>query len=122
MTPDPLDTTLKEQAILNRVYDDVLKALRVVLSSDIQIGAVEIKNSTDDTRATVTSKGLSVFDAVTNSLVPEVYDYVAITYPTTSSEVYTFKTGGSGGTTISTITLTYSDAVTKEILTSVAKT
>jgi hypothetical protein len=49
------------------------------------------------------------------------YDYIAATYPTTTTEVYTYKSGGSGGTTVATITLTFSDA-SKEQLTSVEKT
>jgi len=50
------------------------------------------------------------------------YDYVGVGYPTTSQEVYTFKTGGSSGTTVATITLDYSDAVTKQILTAATRT
>lgn len=49
-----------------------------------------------------------------------LHDYIAVTYPTTSSEVYTFKTGGSGGTTVATVTVTYTDD-TKENLTSVER-
>jgi hypothetical protein len=51
--------------------------------------------------------------------IPE-YDYVGIDYPTATTETYTFKTGGSGGTTVATVTLTYTDA-TKADLSSVAK-
>jgi hypothetical protein len=58
---------------------------------------------------------------VNNSLIIKAFDYIAATYPTTSSEVYTYKTGGSGGTTVGTITVVYSDAVTKAIITSVTK-
>ena len=46
---------------------------------------------------------------------------VAVTYPTTSTEVYAFKSGGASGTTVSTVTLTYSDS-TKAELTTVART
>lgn len=48
------------------------------------------------------------------------FDYIAATYPTATSEVYTYKTGGSGGTTVATITVTYSDS-TKEQVTSVER-
>jgi len=41
---------------------------------------------------------------------PDSYDYVGVTYPTTSSEVWVFKDGGSGGTTVSTVTMTYTDS------------
>lgn len=56
-----------------------------------------------------------------NMLVSEKYDYVAIAYPTSTTETYTFKTGGSGGTTVATVTLTFTDS-TKASLSSVAKT
>ena len=50
--------------------------------------------------------------ATLNSLVPDAYDYIAITYKSGGQgdgeiETVTFKTGGSGGTTVSTLTLTY---------------
>jgi len=48
------------------------------------------------------------------------HDYIAVTYPTTSSEVYTYKVGGSGGTTVGVITVVYTSS-TKEVLTSVTK-
>lgn len=57
-----------------------------------------------------------------NSMISSAYDYIGATYPNTSTEVYTYKTGGSGGTTVGVITVVYSDAVTKNILTSVTKT
>lgn len=56
-----------------------------------------------------------------NMLVSEKYDYVAISYPTSTTESYVFKTGGSGGTTVATVTLTYTDS-TKANLSSVEKT
>lgn len=62
-----------------------------------------------------------VNSTVKGMLVNVDYDYVGVTYPDTSTEVYTFKTGGSGGTTVATVTLVYSDAGTKNILSSVTK-
>jgi len=124
---------------------------------DIEIGAVEIKNSTDDTRATVDSDGLSVsvkksviptgaataakqladghsvalsatdntvLDNILlegqkiNSLVPAVFDYIALTYTDTDLTSVVYKTGGSIGTTVSTLTLAY----TAHILQTVTKT
>jgi hypothetical protein len=55
-----------------------------------------------------------------NSLINFSYDYVAVTYPEVDEEVYTFKTGGSGGTTVGTITVVYTDS-TKESISSVAR-
>ena len=46
------------------------------------------------------------------------YDNVAVTYPTTSQEVYVFTKAGKN---VGTITIDYSDAVTKAIITNVRK-
>ena len=43
------------------------------------------------------------------------YDYVAVTYPTTTTEQYVFKTGGSTGTTVATVNLTYTDSTKKSL-------
>lgn len=48
------------------------------------------------------------------------YDFVGATYPDSVTEVYTFKTGGSGGVTVGTLTVVYTDA-TKASLLSVTK-
>lgn len=52
--------------------------------------------------------------------LPE-YDYVAVTYPVATQEVYVFKTGGVSGTTVGTITVNYTDATKANIL-NVART
>lgn len=54
-------------------------------------------------------------------LVTLPYDYIAATYPSGSTERYTYKTGGSGGTTVATVDVVFTDA-TKTVLTSVTKT
>jgi len=47
-------------------------------------------------------------------------DAVVVTYPSSDVEVYTYKTGGTSGTTVATITVTYSDgalvSVVKEVV------
>lgn len=44
-----------------------------------------------------------------NKLVPTEYDYVSLTYvgATDNIDTVTYKTGGAGGTTVATLTLTY---------------
>ena len=42
------------------------------------------------------------------SLTPSVYDYISLTYTGSDLTSVVFKTGGSGGTTVSTLTLAYS--------------
>lgn len=74
-----------------------------------------------------TKRGLDVF--VIGGEVVDVggllggitYDYVGVTYPTATTEAYAFRLGGSGGTLLATITLTYTDA-TKANLSSAEKT
>lgn len=56
-----------------------------------------------------------------NSFLDVVSDAIVVTYPTGVQEVYTFKTGGTGGTTVRTITVTYTDS-TKVNLSTVVKT
>lgn len=45
-----------------------------------------------------------------------VYDYVGVTYPSGTQEVYVFKTGGSGGTTVATITINYTSSTKVSLL------
>lgn len=54
-------------------------------------------------------------------LLSETYDYVSASYPSATQEIYTFKIGGSGGTTVATITINYTDS-TKNYLSSAEKT
>lgn len=44
-----------------------------------------------------------------------LWDYVKVTYPTVVKEIYTFKTGGSPGTTTAVIEVTYTNS-TKEFI------
>lgn len=55
---------------------------------------------------------------VLNSLVPAVYDYISLTYTGANLTGVVYKTGGAGGSTVSTLTLAYSGSN----LTSVTKT
>ena len=49
-----------------------------------------------------------------------VHDYIEAGYPNSTTETYTYKTGGSGGTTVGTITVVYTDS-TKANISSVTK-
>jgi len=67
--------------------------------------------ASDGTQLQVVTSGFAIPD----------YDYVAVTYPLTTQEVYEFKTGGVAGTTVGTITVNYVDATKADIL-NVART
>jgi len=56
---------------------------------------------------------------VINSLVPDAFDYIALSYTSSNLTEALFKTGGSGGSTVSTLTLAYDES---NQLTSVTKT
>lgn len=71
-------------------------------------------------RVTRVTPGGAGVQTVTSGFEVPYYDYVAVTYPIATQEVYVFKIGGSGGTTVGTITLTYTDS-TKENLSSAEK-
>ncbi len=49
-----------------------------------------------------------------------VYDAISVTYPTATTETFTYKTGGLSGTTVRVITVTYTDS-TKEFISSVER-
>lgn len=53
---------------------------------------------------------------ISSSLVGVYYDSFAVTYPTATQEVYTFKTGGLAGTTVKTVTINYTDSTKAFIL------
>jgi hypothetical protein len=45
---------------------------------------------------------------ILSSLVPKVYDYISLGYTGNNITTVVYKTGGSGGTTVATLTLAYS--------------
>lgn len=53
-------------------------------------------------------------------LLPVAYDYISQAQATLT-DTWTFKTGGAGGTTVATITITYTDA-SKAVISTVVKT
>jgi len=88
----------------------------IARQADYEIGAVELKNSSDDTRATVNAaNALKVYDYIANSLVPATYDYIALSYTGSNLTGVVYKTGGAGGTTVSTLTLAYTGSVLDSI-------
>lgn len=54
-------------------------------------------------------------------LVTRAYDSIVPSYPDNVTEVYVYKSGGVSGTTVATVTVTYTDA-TKERYVSIVKT
>lgn len=50
-----------------------------------------------------------------NSLVPAKYDYIALSYTGDDLTGVVFKTGGVSGTTVSTLTLTYTASILQTV-------
>jgi len=84
--------------------------------------AIGPSGSMDYKKLRTTAAGYLLSDAQATGFLGEVsYDYLVVTYPDAVTEVYTFKTGGSGGTTVRVITIVYTDS-TKASLSTVTRT
>lgn len=124
---------ITSQEILRRVYNDTDNSLNVnadVNVGDIEIGAVELKNGASDVRATIqaantaTSTNTTVLitqpvDKVGVTLgagfsIPE-YDYISMGYTGADLTTVVYKSGGSGGTTVATLTLAYTAGVLQSV-------
>lgn len=57
----------------------------------------------------------SVGAMVTSGLVPTAYDYISLSYTDTDLTGVVYKTGGSTGTTVATLTLAYTAHVLQTI-------
>jgi hypothetical protein len=68
-------------------------------NSDIGVRSIE----------SVASAGKQVQVVTSGFAIPD-YDYIGATYPTAVQEVYVYKTGGSGGVTVATLTIDYIDS------------
>jgi hypothetical protein len=76
-------------------------------------------NSLEKDKFAANDAGLTAVRVLlTGGMAPDAYDEIQATYPTSASEVYTYKLNT---TTVATVTVTYTDS-TKEVLTSVVRT
>jgi len=103
----------------------------VLNTGDIEIGAVELKDGDTDTRADieldsaknslfVQSETLATEASLSKLIGFEIpaYDYIDLSYTGVDLTGVVYKTGGSGGTTVATLVLTY----TTNVLQTVTKT
>jgi|LakMenE18May11ns_1017448.scaffolds.fasta_scaffold9778349_3 hypothetical protein len=79
----------------------------------------EFANFADNGDGT-TSRFVRVAGGIGGLLEGVEYDYISAAYPTATSEVYTYKLGGSGGVTQAVVTVNYTTA-SKQNLQSVSK-
>ncbi len=76
---------------------------------NIETSVGNIDTSTNNIEASVDNIETAINDRLSGSLVPSKFDYISYTSGVTS-DVYVYKTGGAGGTTVKTVTLNYTDA------------
>lgn len=76
-------------------------------------GSVAVTNPTDVSGLLTNAqlRGTPVPTLVMNTLVPAAYDYVDLGYTGADLTGVVFKVGGSGGTTVRTLVLTYAGGV-----------
>lgn len=98
-----------EETLQSVAKDQTLQA--VAKEATLQAVATETTLQNVATEATLQS--------VAGMNVPK-YDYISASYPDDTTEVYTYKTGGSSGTTVATIHVLYLDS-SKEKLVSIRK-
>lgn len=104
-----LPTGAATEATLDAIKTAVETLDNAVAGSELQ---VDIVSSALPTGAATETTLDAIRDKIASSLVPEVYDYIALTYVAAGDgageiETVTYKTGGSGGTTVATLTLAY---------------
>lgn len=86
-------------------------------SANISIGSVQIENASG---AIINPATEETLESVAGLNIP-AYDYVQFTYDTPTQTTIVFKTGGSGGTTVATVVIVYTDA-TQDFISTVTKT
>ena len=99
----PTQTKHSEQNVLNDSYD-----------SDFDVLAVE--NLVYDPTSAALSRQYPP-----NALNLKPFDYLSRVLTNSTTETYTFKSGGSGGTTTNTVVIVYTDS-TLDIISTVTKT
>lgn len=108
------ETTLAAQAAdiaLLEAKDFATETTLAAQAADVAL--LEAKDFATETTLAAQAADIALLeDRLAGSLVPETHDYVATTYVAAGNgvgeiETVTYKTGGSGGTTVATLTLTY---------------
>lgn len=78
---------------------------------------INFKDNGDGT----TSRYVSISSGLGNLLEGLEFDYIGATYPSSTTEVYTYRNGGSLGPVVATITVVYANPSKKNVV-SVART
>lgn len=92
------------------------KSVNVSTRGTVDVLSVEIVDASGNQVAG--TQGFPTFPAT--GLVPKVYDFISYA-STTLTDIYTYKSGGVLGTTVATLTVTWTTSA-KTVLSTVART
>lgn len=130
MAQNPSPSHLDPGQIIKRSFNESDDRIRVDIGTTITVDGeqeVSITHVDDSIKVgdgvdllSINSNG-SANVHVVNKLIPQIWDYYVPTFPTATQEVHTFKSGGSGGSTVRTITINFTDS-TKETISNLAAT
>lgn len=119
MSETDWSTKKDSSQVIKAVYDVPTNSINTnIVGGNITISAaddsIKIGDGTDFL-AVNTDGSLNVL--VQNAGIPVKYDYFVATYPNDTTEIFTYKTGGSSGTIVSTVTIVYTDNTKQNIST-----
>lgn len=131
VSPPSVDLKGVEKAVdkLSGSFKDAIKLIKIPENDDSAL--TEIMSNVLDQLSSI-DKGVRTKPQAPNTikvtnpdgtnvgggkLVTVPFDYVGVAYPNSTTETYTYKTGGSGGTTVATVTVVYTDATKANIST-----
>ena len=114
-------SSLDQNQIMQRAFDESADALRVQTEAVVVANAMEVVISDQDdsirlgdgTNLTQVNPDGSL--KVSAGLVKEAYDYFSGAHTETTS-TYTYKTGGQSGTTVAVVSIVYTSVDKDEIL------
>ena len=100
--------------VVSAVTNDANKDISMV-----RVDPITLRVLTDATLSGALASGLATEATLLKvpGLSIPIYDYISVTYPVATTEVFTFKTGGSGGATVAVVTIVYTDATKANLLT-----
>lgn len=109
-------------SLLKKIASAGGSAVSVADGADVAEGATADAAVTGDAAGTVSAKlrGINKEIAATMGLAIPLYDYASLAQGSTT-DTWTYKSGGAGGTTVATLTITYTDA-TKAVIQTIART
>lgn len=116
----PNPSRLDSAQVLQHAFDDETRALRVNTEATVVAGSLEIAidHQTDSVKLGDGSRIAEIAAdnslKVSSGIVKDPFDYFSGTHTATSS-TYTYRQGGSSGTIVAIVTVTYVDGTKREI-------